>query len=76
MRAEKFILRADPDGRLTGLPIVAAGEEVEVILLRREQHAAVVPVPQDLEQAYREANREIDPAWEVAAGDGLAHEAW
>lgn len=29
---------------------------------------------QELETAYREANREIDPDWEVTAADGLADE--
>jgi len=30
----------------------------------------------DLEQAYREASEEIDPAWEITVGDGLADETW
>lgn len=30
----------------------------------------------ELEQAYREASREVDPAWEVATADGLADETW
>ena len=29
---------------------------------------------QELETAYREANQEIDPAWEVTAADGLVDE--
>lgn len=31
---------------------------------------------QELENAYREANEEIDPDWEVTVGDGLGNEAW
>ena len=30
----------------------------------------------DLEQAYREANSEIDPAWELTTADGLSDETW
>lgn len=70
MLAEKFIVRTDREGRLTGLPAFAANEEVEVIVLRKEAK------PLDLERAYREANAEIDPAWEATVGDGLDDETW
>jgi antitoxin ParD1/3/4 len=30
----------------------------------------------ELEQCYREANAEIDEAFEVTDGDGLENEAW
>lgn len=30
----------------------------------------------DLEQAYREASEEVDPAWDITIGDGLVDEAW
>jgi hypothetical protein len=74
MLAEKFILRADQEGRLTGLPALAANEEVEVIVLRQERRASSAQTGWDLEQAYRDANLEIDPAWEIVAADGLADE--
>jgi antitoxin ParD1/3/4 len=31
---------------------------------------------QDLEAAYRDASRELDPAWESTVADGLEDEAW
>ena len=31
---------------------------------------------QELESAYREANQEIDPSWELTVADGLTDEAW
>lgn len=31
---------------------------------------------QELEAAYREAAKEVDPAWDVAIADGLSDEAW
>lgn len=31
---------------------------------------------QELESAYREANQEIDPNWEMTVADGLTDEAW
>jgi len=31
---------------------------------------------QDLENAYREADKEIDSDWDVVAGDGLGDETW
>lgn len=31
---------------------------------------------QDLENAYREADKEIDSDWDVLAGDGLGDETW
>ncbi len=31
---------------------------------------------QDLENAYKEADKEIESEWEVVAGDGLKNEAW
>lgn len=31
---------------------------------------------QELEQAYREANQEIDPDWELTVADGLTDETW
>ena len=30
----------------------------------------------ELEEAYREASQEVDPAWDVAIADGLADETW
>ena len=36
MLAERFIVRTDHDGRLTGLPVLPPNEEIEVILLRKE----------------------------------------
>lgn len=36
MFAERFILRTDREGRLTGLPPLPPNEEVEVIVLRQE----------------------------------------
>ncbi|WP_041226797.1 ribbon-helix-helix domain-containing protein [Crinalium epipsammum] len=30
----------------------------------------------ELEQAYREASQEVDPAWDVTVADGLSDEAW
>ncbi len=32
MLAERFIVRTDRDGRLTGLPVFPTNEEIEVIL--------------------------------------------
>lgn len=37
MRAEKLILKADQQGVLHGLPIVAPNQEVEVILLMEDR---------------------------------------
>ncbi|CAG0975918.1 hypothetical protein ANRL3_01805 [Anaerolineae bacterium] len=34
MLAERFVTRTDREGRLTGLPVFPANEEVEVIVLR------------------------------------------
>ena len=31
---------------------------------------------QELEQAYKEANQEIDAAWDLTVADGLADETW
>lgn len=31
---------------------------------------------QELEAAYREANQEIDPDWELTVADGLTDETW
>jgi antitoxin ParD1/3/4 len=31
---------------------------------------------QDLENAYREADKEIESDWDVLAGDGLGDETW
>ncbi|WP_308254122.1 CopG family transcriptional regulator [Geminocystis sp. GBBB08] len=39
----------------------------EALMLLREQ---------DLENAYREADKEIECDWEVVAGDGLGDETW
>lgn len=30
----------------------------------------------ELEQAYRDAAQEVDPAWEVTVKDGLTDETW
>ncbi|MBE9168216.1 CopG family transcriptional regulator [Pleurocapsales cyanobacterium LEGE 06147] len=30
----------------------------------------------ELETAYREASKEVDPAWEITVADGLADETW
>jgi antitoxin ParD1/3/4 len=30
----------------------------------------------ELEQAYRDASQEVDPAWDVTVGDGLTDETW
>lgn len=30
----------------------------------------------DLENAYREASKEIESEWEIVAGDGLGDETW
>jgi hypothetical protein len=38
MFAEKLLLHADSQGKLTGLPILSPNEEVEVILLRKEHN--------------------------------------
>ena len=38
----------------------------EIVLLRERE----------LEAAYQEATQEVDPAWELTVGDGLADEAW
>jgi hypothetical protein len=40
MRAEKFILRTDDEGRLTGLPSLPPNEEVEVIVLHKRPAAS------------------------------------
>ncbi len=37
MFAEKFMVRTDSQGNITGLPILPPNEEIEVILLRKEQ---------------------------------------
>ncbi len=42
MLAEKFVLHADSQGRLTGLPNFAPNEEIEVIVVRKGQ---AVPLP-------------------------------
>ncbi len=39
----------------------------EALILLREK---------ELENAYREANKEIDDSWDVLAGDGLSDETW
>ncbi|WP_017295812.1 hypothetical protein [Geminocystis herdmanii] len=39
----------------------------EALILLREK---------ELENAYTEANREIDDSWDVLAGDGLSDETW
>lgn len=39
----------------------------EALILLREK---------ELENAYREANKEIDDLWDVLAGDGLTDETW
>ncbi|MGF1482145.1 MAG: ribbon-helix-helix domain-containing protein [Cyanophyceae cyanobacterium] len=31
---------------------------------------------QELENAYRAANQEVDPEWENVIGDGLSDETW
>jgi antitoxin ParD1/3/4 len=31
---------------------------------------------QDLEEAYRQASSEIDPAWDITVADGLTDETW
>ena len=31
---------------------------------------------QELEKAYREANQEVDPDWELTVADGLVDETW
>jgi antitoxin ParD1/3/4 len=34
-------------------------------------------LPQDaLEEAYRQASRAVDPAWDVTITDGLTNETW
>lgn len=43
MRAEKLILKADQQGVLQGLPIVAPNQEVEVILLMEDRKAPGPP---------------------------------
>ena len=30
----------------------------------------------DLENAYREASKEVESEWEIVAGDGLDNETW
>jgi len=39
----------------------------EALMLLREQ---------DLENAYREADKEINSDWDIVAGDGLGDETW
>ena len=39
----------------------------QALLLLRER---------DLQEAYREASAEVDPAWDITLGDGLVDEAW
>jgi hypothetical protein len=69
MLAERFFLQTDREGRVSGLPVFAANEEIEVIVLRKEA------VSQDaLEQAYQAASIENDPAWEAVVADGLDYE--
>jgi metal-responsive CopG/Arc/MetJ family transcriptional regulator len=41
---------------------------IEVALQQLQEH--------ELEQAYHEANQEIDPDWELTIADGLADETW
>lgn len=40
------------------------------------QRALEVLRERDLEAAYAEASRDVDPAWEATAADGLSDEAW
>lgn len=76
MVTERYVIRTDREGRLTGLPVLPANEEIEVILLRQE-NSVLQPLGQRaLEQAYREAGAEIDPAWDAAIRDGLSDETW
>lgn len=49
MLAERFILRTDQEGHLTGLPTFAANEELEVIVLRKDALSVVPPTPYHLE---------------------------
>ena len=40
------------------------------------EEALILLRQQNLENAYREADREVDDSWEVVAGDGLGDETW
>ncbi len=45
MLAERFIPRADREGRLTNLPAFPPGEELEIIVLRRKPAPPSGPSP-------------------------------
>ena len=40
------------------------------------EEALLLLQEQELEIAYAEASKEIDPAWEVTLADGLENETW
>lgn len=40
------------------------------------EEALLLLQEQELEIAYAEASKEIDPAWEVTLADGLKNEMW
>lgn len=77
MFAEKFILRADGEGRLTGLPIFAANEEIEILILRKEPPTmSLVPAPYHLEPvAMGLPSADIDLTKALRLADELEDEA-
>jgi hypothetical protein len=48
--------------------VVSEAQVIEMALELLKHH--------ELEAAYREASKEIDPAWEITITDGLENETW
>ncbi len=74
MRAEKFSISLPPE-------TVAFIESyrLEHAFRSRSQvveYALRLLREQSLDAAYREANSEADPAWNITNGEGLADETW
>jgi hypothetical protein len=76
MLAERFIVRTDRDGRLSGLPFFPPNEEIEVILLRKETVKS--PLPKQISQKLRGSatwrGNDTSPVYEAAELDEIEAE--
>ena len=73
MLAERFIVRTDRDGRLTGLPVFPPNEEIEVILLRKEMAQTSHPA-QKLRGSATWLGNDTSPVYGEAALDEIETE--